>query len=173
MSAARTLATLFPQELKPVEEPGPEPTIVVYDLPPGSTPVTHRAGGRSSEDTSGDETLPEAAKPAAEESQTQNPAWFFYKPTDDIKSSVRIGSWEPARATDNTGAAVTVRVVTTDERETADRWQAELAAGRISRDGRRTLTSFVAAYGRDDPRAFGTSAEMNLANPVTGGLTST
>ena len=118
------------QELKPVEEPGPEPTIVVYDLPPGSTSVTHRADGRSSEDTSGDERLPEAAEPAAEESQTQHPAWFLYEPTDDIKSSVLIGTWEPARATDNTEAVVSVKVVTTDDRETADRWRAELAAGR-------------------------------------------
>jgi hypothetical protein len=39
VSAARTLAALPPEE----PEPEPEPETVVYDLPPGSGPILHRA----------------------------------------------------------------------------------------------------------------------------------
>jgi len=39
LSAARTLAALLPEE----PEPEPEPETVVYDLPPGSSPILHCA----------------------------------------------------------------------------------------------------------------------------------
>jgi hypothetical protein len=41
VSAARALAALRPDELEPPAEPEPSPTIV-YDLPPGATPILHR-----------------------------------------------------------------------------------------------------------------------------------
>jgi hypothetical protein len=41
LSAARTLAALLPEEFEP--EPEPEPETVVYDLPPGSSPILHCA----------------------------------------------------------------------------------------------------------------------------------
>jgi hypothetical protein len=41
LSAARTLAALLPEESEP--EPEPEPETVVYDLPPGSSPILHCA----------------------------------------------------------------------------------------------------------------------------------
>lgn len=39
LSAARTLAALLPEE----SEPEPEPEPVVYDLPPGNSPILHCA----------------------------------------------------------------------------------------------------------------------------------
>jgi hypothetical protein len=43
LSAARTLAALLPEESEPEPEPEPEPETVVYDLPPGSSPILHCA----------------------------------------------------------------------------------------------------------------------------------
>jgi hypothetical protein len=44
VSAARALAALRPEEIEP--EPELEPETVVYDLPPGSTPIMHCAPPR-------------------------------------------------------------------------------------------------------------------------------
>ena len=43
ISAARALAALRPEELEPKRKEQPAAAIVVYDLPPGSDPVLHRA----------------------------------------------------------------------------------------------------------------------------------
>jgi hypothetical protein len=43
VSAARTLATLYPEEVEPVPEPAPEAATTVYDLPAGRGPILHQA----------------------------------------------------------------------------------------------------------------------------------
>jgi hypothetical protein len=43
LSATRTLASLLPEEFEPEPEPELAPETVVYDLPPGSSPILHRA----------------------------------------------------------------------------------------------------------------------------------
>jgi DNA-binding Lrp family transcriptional regulator len=43
ISAARALAALRPEEAEPEPEPEPDPETVIYDLPPGSSPILHHA----------------------------------------------------------------------------------------------------------------------------------
>ena len=86
----------------------PEASIVVYDLRPGSTPVTHRAVRRSGEDAPDEERPSEEAEPSSEQTQPTNAVWFLYRPTADIKGQVLIGDWSPPRAADNTEAVGTV-----------------------------------------------------------------
>jgi hypothetical protein len=124
VSAARTLAALRPEELepKPTQQPM-EPSIVVYDLPPGATPVLHRPPDEANADARANHDKGPSQKP-------QPPSavhWFSYKPADG--DSVLIGSWTPA----HTGQSdiVTLTFHDTDDLDTAEVWRAELAAGRL------------------------------------------
>jgi hypothetical protein len=117
VSAARALAALRPEEVEPTAEQQ-TPSIVVYDLPPGTDPVLHR--GRKESETS---VVP--AEAPSEELQPPELHTFLYRP-DDGQNEV-IGSWD-AGILENGGY---VSFHTTDDRETATLWLAELAAGRL------------------------------------------
>lgn len=130
VSAARALAALRPQELepKPETQPPTEPTIIVYDLPPGANPVLHRPRHTKTEAPAEDTKAP--AEPPADPAPT-NPHWFHYEPADG--EMVLIGHWStavPDPSSDPTGA-VTLILHTTDDPQEADLWRAELSAGRL------------------------------------------
>ena len=63
ISAARALAALRPEEVEPEPEAEPDPATLVYDLPPGSSPILHCAPpapfAQESNITSPAEPLPE------------------------------------------------------------------------------------------------------------------
>ena len=127
VSAARVLAALRPEEVEPKTEPEQPsaPSIVVYDLPPGTDPVLHRAADGRAATPLSDAEAPSEQPPASD------PHWFYYEPPDG--EMVSIGSWSPGdleRSRDpNAGAKI--RFSKTDDRETAELWRAELAAGRL------------------------------------------
>jgi hypothetical protein len=125
VSAARALAALRPEEVKPETEhqPQPAPSIVVYDLPPGSNPVLHRAPNREAAAPVSDAEAP------SEQPPTTSPHTFIYQPPDE--ESEIIGMWSPAGLDQSPDAAATVTIFGTDDRETAELWRAELAAGRL------------------------------------------
>lgn len=118
LSAAKALAALRPEELEPKKE---KPSIEVYDLPAGAVPVLHRAA------LEGGEALVSDADASSEQPPTSPSAHMFrYKPADG--ESVSIGSWFPP---DTGQSAAVVRTRVTDDHETAERWRAELSAGRF------------------------------------------
>jgi hypothetical protein len=127
ISAARTLAALRPEELETKEEKEDlEPSIVVYDLPPGTAPVLHRAPESA-----------EAANSAPAEPPVQNPTpssfhMFTFEPPNE--ESVLIGMWSPPPGHRQQGFASLWVVHPTVELETAERWRAELSAGRLPED---------------------------------------
>jgi hypothetical protein len=123
VSAARALAALRPEEVKPETEhqSQPAPSIVVYDLPPGSNPVLHRAPNREAAAPVSDAEAP------SEQLPTTSPHVFVYQPPDE--ESEIIGEWSPAGLDQSPDATVTIR--STEDRETAQLWRAELAAGRL------------------------------------------
>jgi hypothetical protein len=110
---------LRPEEVEPkTEHDQPAaPSIVVYDLPPGADPVLHRAlnGG--------------AAAPVSDLEAPSEHHTFIYQPADG-ESDV-IGMWSPAGRGQSPDAVVQVVIRETDDRETAELWRAELAAGRL------------------------------------------
>lgn len=122
LSAARAIAALPPEEDKPeTEDPPPRPSIVVYDLPPGADPVLHRAPNKAEP----------AATPAEAPSEQPPPSEthvFFYESADGEKAT--IGTWSPPRL-DQSAHGAYVSFHTTDDRETAELWLAELAAGTL------------------------------------------
>lgn len=123
ISAARVLAMLRPEELEPKPEQV-EPEIIVYDLPPGSNPVIHRAPPSKEDPASGAEANEiEAGVP---DEQPSGPVVFSYEPTGD-QDSVSIGIWSPP----SSGRTVSVTLRLTADPKTADRWRAELTAGRL------------------------------------------
>jgi hypothetical protein len=127
VSAARTLAALRPEEVEPkTEHDQPAaPSIVVYDLPPGADPVLHRA-------LNGGAAAPVSALEApSEHLPTSNHHTFIYQPADG--ESDDIGMWSPAgrERSPDPDAVVKVVIHSTDDRETAELWRAELAAGRL------------------------------------------
>jgi hypothetical protein len=126
INAARTLAALRPQELEPKQRPV-EPEIVVFDLPPGSNSVIHRAIDNENDASAGDAQTPAAETPASPKlSQPTTPRHFYYRPDKD--TLMPIGQWSPPPS--QLDGLDTVAIVVTDELATADRWRAELAAGR-------------------------------------------
>jgi hypothetical protein len=125
VSAAKALASLRPEELEPeTEEQWREASIVVYDLPPGAPPVLHRAR-KEAEAAAGDAEAPSEPLPTSPSDH-----WFFYQPADG--ESVSIGTWSPDRSQLPDGVGVTVRIHTTEDAETAERWRVELSAGRLA-----------------------------------------
>lgn len=122
VSAVRTLVTLRPEEIEPKKEEEPrEPEIIVYDLPPGASPVLHRPP-LGTEATVGNADAPSAGHPT---SSTHH--MFNYRPADS--ESVLIGMWSTPGVGDSAGA--TILAYETGEGEEAERWRAELSAGRL------------------------------------------
>ncbi len=123
VSAAKALAALRPEELETKEEKQPrEPSIVVYDLPPGAPPVLHRAREEA-----------EAGVSDADVPSTQDPtSWsyhlFSYDPPHGER--VSIGLWSPPDH-GRSGLGSQWVVHDTAEAETAEHWRAELSAGRL------------------------------------------
>src|SRR5712691_5709995 len=108
VSAARALAALRPEEVKSKPEHKPQPSTVVYDLPPGSNPVLHRARI----------TGPKAPVRDAEAPTEQLPTaayLFSYQPPDGPLEL--IGNWFPHLPDQSSDAVSTVRLATTEDTE--------------------------------------------------------
>jgi hypothetical protein len=120
LSAARTLAALPAEQPEPEEEPAV--SIAVYDLPPGAQPVLvqHRPAAGTAAPSSEVEPAPP---------QLAHDHFFTYQPAEG--QSVAIGSWAPPRANQSANGVVSAQFCTTEQRETADLWRTELAAGRL------------------------------------------
>jgi hypothetical protein len=116
----RVLAALRPEELEPKKEQPAEPSIVVYDLPPGATPVLHRASEGSEAPVSDTEA------PSVELPSLPSVHMFRYEPAEGER--VLIGTWSDP---DQSASVVTLVAHRTDEGETAERWRAELSASRL------------------------------------------
>jgi hypothetical protein len=129
VAAVKTLAALRPDELEQVEPENEQqrtPSIVVYDLPPGAGPVVHRA-------TSGSETpVSAAATPPAKQPPDSDSYHFYYLQPDGKQDS--IGSWSPPLLDQSADAVVKWRFLRTADPAEAERWRAELAAGRFPID---------------------------------------
>jgi hypothetical protein len=121
VSAARALATLRPEEVKPKTKQEATASIVVYDLPPGTDPVLHRAP----------DTAEAPVRPAEVPSEPPAPELhlFSYEPSDGERES--IGTWSSADVDEDAGSVVQVLFHSTSDRETAALWRAELSAGRL------------------------------------------
>lgn len=122
LSAARAIAALPPEEDKPEPEDPPRPEIIVYDLPPGADPVLHRAANKTEPAATPAETPSEQPPP----SETHA---FFYQPADG--EGATIGTWSPPPLGQSAPGFVRAVMHTTSNRETAERWRAELAAGTL------------------------------------------
>ncbi len=89
LSAVRALAALPPEEGEPETAQQPStPSIVIYDLPPGATPVLHRpaSGAAEAPATAAPETPSEQAIPDSR--------IFQYLSPDGERET--IGMWSPA-----------------------------------------------------------------------------
>jgi hypothetical protein len=122
VTAARALAALRPDDVDPKAEQPLEPSIVVYDLPPGTVPVLHRA--RSEEP----EAPEEVAEAPPDRRQTDVFYNFFYR--SDSGETELIGNWSPA-VSGRPENVVAVSMPATRSADTAEYWRAELAAGRL------------------------------------------
>ncbi len=122
VSAARALAALRPEEVEPKTEDEPAPSIVVYDLPPGADPVLHRAPNERA-------AAPVSPVEAPSEHRPTYMYMFFYDPPEG-ESDV-IGTWSTANLDQSKGTVIQTAFRSTDDRETAKLWRAELAAGRL------------------------------------------
>lgn len=127
LSAARLLAALRPELLEPKQEqPPPEPSIVVYDLPPGAAPVLHRAPPGADASLS-----PADAEPAPHPTSSRYHMFDYESPEGE---TVLIGTWfPPDRGESEFGAEWAVHC--TGDREEAERWRAELSVGRLPEGG--------------------------------------
>jgi hypothetical protein len=129
VAAVKTLAALRPDELAQVEPENEQqrtPSIVVYDLPPGASPVVHRA-------TSGGETaVSAAATPPAKQPPDSVSYYFSYLQPDGKQDS--IGSWSPPHLDQPADGVVKWRFLHTADPAEAEHWRAELAAGRFPID---------------------------------------
>jgi hypothetical protein len=105
LAAARALAALRPQELEPEQSgPGleqPEPSIIVYDLPPGATPVLHRARAgakaESSPDGAGADGAPDGAGAPGEQLPSAQHVFMYQTAEGELETaSVRAGDAIPA-----------------------------------------------------------------------------
>jgi hypothetical protein len=125
VAAVKTLAALRPDEVEQAEpENEPTPSIVVYDLPPGASPVVHRA-------TSRDETPMSAADTPPAKQPPDSVAYTFLYEQPDRKHAI-IGSWSPPRLDQSTDGIV--QLISTDDPAKAEHWRAQLAAGRFPVD---------------------------------------
>ncbi|SRR5712691_5624618 len=122
VSAARALAALCPEEVKPKPEHKPEPSTVVFDLPPGASPVLHRAriGGAA--------PVRDAEVPS-EQLPTTDSYLFSYDHPDGEHEL--IGNWFPHLPDQSPNGGSTIMIATTNDEETAEHWRAELTAGRL------------------------------------------
>jgi hypothetical protein len=85
LSAARTLATLRPQELEPTSPKEITSEIVVFDLEPGAHPVIHRPRGLETETASAEEDAgSSSAEAAGKQQRPPNPRLFYYQPPDAV-----------------------------------------------------------------------------------------
>jgi len=128
VAAVKTLAALRPDELEvePENEQQPTPSIVVYDLPPGASPVMHRA-------ISGNETAVSAADtPPAKQPPDSDSYYFSYLQPDGNHET--IGSWSPPRLDQSADAVVRGKFLLTADPAEAEHWRAELAASRFPID---------------------------------------
>ena len=124
LAAVRALAALPPEEDQPEPQQQPStPSITVYDLPPGATPVLHHPAGGAAE-------TPATTAPEAPPEQAVPDARVFSYLTPDGKPEM-IGTWSPAARGDSGEGVVQAAIAVTDDPETAKRWRAELAAGRL------------------------------------------
>ncbi len=124
VAAVKTLAALRPDEVEQAEpENEPTPSIVVYDLPPGTSPVVHRA-------TSGGETPVSAADtPPAKQPPDSVDYTFLYEQPD--RKHDLIGSWSPGLDQSTDGV---LQLISTDDPAQAKHWRAQLAASRFPLD---------------------------------------
>jgi hypothetical protein len=124
LSAVRALAALPPEEGEPETAQQPTtPSIIIYDLPPGATPVLHRPASGAAE-------APATAAPEAPSEQAVRESRIFqYLSPDGNKET--IGEWSSGARGDSPQAFVKLWFPTTDDPETSERWRAELAAGRL------------------------------------------
>jgi len=122
LSAVRVLAALRPEEFEPKKEQPAEPSIIVYDLPPGAAPVLHRASEGAEAPVS------HADEPSVEPPSSTSTHIFICEPPEG--GSVFIGTWSPADP-DQSADNVSIVMHRTGERETAERWLAELSAGSL------------------------------------------
>jgi hypothetical protein len=103
VSAARTLAALRPEEVDPEPEPEPEAEAdtIVYDLPPGSSPILHHA-------PSPPFFAPEDSEPPAE--PPVDPGLYLLKRGDDLILLVRHAAvrGSPVHLLDSHQAAVDI-----------------------------------------------------------------
>ena len=124
VAAVKALAALRPDAVEQVEpENEQQPSIVVYDLPPGAGPVVHRA-------SSGGETPGAADTPPAKQPPDSLGYTFSYDPPDG-KHDI-IGSWTPPRLDQSANSFV--KIMISDDPAEAEHWRAELAAGRFPID---------------------------------------
>ena len=99
------------------------PSITIYDLPPGATPVLHYPASGAAEALT-------TAAPEAPPEQTVPDTRVFQYLTPDGKSET-IATWSPAARGDSPQDVVKAPISITHDPETAERWRAELAAGSL------------------------------------------
>ncbi len=94
LSAVRALAALPPEEDEPETQHQPStPSITIYDLPPGATPVLHYPASEAAE--APPTILPEAPS----EQAVPDTRVFQYLSTDGTPAM--IGTWSPAARGDS------------------------------------------------------------------------
>jgi len=127
LSAVRALAAMPPEEDEPeTQHQRSTPSITVYDLPPGATPVLHHPA-------SGDAEAPPTTAPEAPPEQTVPDTRIFQYLSPDGKPEM-IGIWSPPVRGDSPQTTVKAKISVTDDPETSKRWRAELAAGKLPQD---------------------------------------
>jgi hypothetical protein len=113
-----------PEEGEPEAAQQPAtPSIVIYDLPPGATPVLRTPASGAAE-------APASAAPEAPSEQAVPDSRVFQYLSPDGKPEM-IGMWSPAARGDSPQDVVKAVVSITTDLETSERWRAELAAGRL------------------------------------------
>ena len=118
----RALAALPPEEDEPETQQPSTPSITVYDLPPGATPVLHHPASGAAE-------APPTTAPEAPSEQAVPDTRIFQYLSPDGKPEM-IGTWSPATRDVSTGVVKAVVSITADP-ETSERWRAEPAAGKL------------------------------------------
>jgi hypothetical protein len=128
LAAVRALAAMPPEEDDEPETPQQPatPSILIYDLPPGATPVLHYPASGAAE-------APTSAAPEAPSEQAVPDMRVFQYLSPDGNSEM-IGMWSPAARDDSPQGVVKAALSVTADPETAERWRADLAAGRIPQE---------------------------------------
>ena len=127
LAAVRALAALPPEEDEPETQHQPStPSITVYDLPPGATPVLHYPASGAAE------APPTPAPEAPSEPAVPDTRVFQYLSPDGTPEM--IGTWFPAARGDSPHDVVKAVISITHDPETCERWRAELAAGRLPQE---------------------------------------